>query len=258
MSKSLLLLFLFVGSQIRAKAQIFVGAQNFLQPSGLLNAIDQNQQQLNPAASCPKAQKGFYFYASVPLQIANLNGAHFSGFYTQHRWAIYHELSGVFHPAGQYLQTAHALAFEPYPGLHIGLGLQVQLYTQPSYYGNLLVASARLGFQYELKKHQHIALVLQDIGRVAQQQISIEHLLALDERLSFAQGLSWNPQYKPNLYLTLTQKLSTAKIQFTCGLFPQSYAFSVALSQHKHFTWMLGQRWQSAHGLCFQIGLKLH
>lgn len=241
-----------------AKAQLFTGAQIFLQPSGLLNAIDQNQQQLNPAASCPKAQKGFYFYASVPLQIANLNGTYFSCFYTQNRWAIYHEFSGVFHPAGQYFQTAHALAFAPYPGLHIGLGLQVQLFTQPIYYGNLLVASARLGCQYELKKRQHLALVLQDIGRVAQQQISIEHVLELDERLSFAQGLSWNPQFKPNVYITLTQKLSQAKIQFTCGLFPQSYAFSLALTQHKHFTWMIGQRWQSAHGLCFQIGLNLH
>jgi hypothetical protein len=258
MSKSLLLLFLFLGSQMLAKAQLFTGVQNILQPSGLLNALDQNQQQLNPAASCPKAQKGIYFYASVPLQISNLNGAYLSCFYTQNRWAIYHEFSGVFHPAGHFFQTAHALAFAPYPGLHIGLGLQVQLYTQPNYYGNLLVASARLGCQYELKKRQHIALVLQDIGRVAQQQISIEHLLELDERLSFAQGLSWNPQFKPNLYLTLTQKLSQAKIQFTCGLFPQSYAFSVALTQHKHFTWMIGQRWQSAHGLCFQIGLNLH
>ncbi|MEY4804692.1 MAG: hypothetical protein RL331_1211 [Bacteroidota bacterium] len=258
MSKSLLILYLFVGGQMLAKAQLFTGAQNFLQPSGLLNAIDQNQQQLNPAASCPKAQKGFYFYASVPLQIANLNGAYFSCFYTQNRWAIYHEFSGVFHPAGHFFQTAHALAFAPYPGLHIGLGLQVQLFTQPNYYGNLLVASARLGCQYELKKRQHLALVLQDIGRVAQQQISIEHLLELDERLSFAQGLSWNPQFKPNLYLTLTQKLSQAKIQFTCGLFPQSYAFSLALTQHKHFTWMIGQRWQSAHGLSFQIGLNLH
>lgn len=258
MSKSLLLLFLFVGGQLRVKAQVFAGTQNFFQPSGLLNATDQNQQHLNPAASGPKAQKGFYFYASVPLQIANLSGAHFSCFFSQNRWALYQEFSGVFHPAGYFLQTAQALAFSPYPGLNIGLALQVQLYSQPNYYGNLLVASARLGCQYELKKRQHIALVLHDIGRVAQQQISIEHLLELDEHLSFAQGLSWNPQFKPNLYLTLIQKLNKAKIQFTCGLFPQSYAFSVALSQHQHFTWILGQRWQSAHGLCFQIGLNLH
>jgi hypothetical protein len=258
MFKSLLLLFWSAGSQILVTAQVFAGAHFFLQPSVLLNAIDQNQQQLNPAASCPKAQKGCYFYASAPLQINNLNGLHFSCFYAQNRWAIYHELSGVFHPAGHFIQTAHALSFAPFSGLRIGLGLHLQLYAQPNFYGNLLVAGARLGCQYEFKKHQHIAVVIHDIGRVAQQQISIEHVLELDERLSFAQGLSWNPQFSPNLYLALTQKLNEAKIQFTCGLFPQSYGFSVALSQHKHFTWLIGQRWQRSHGLCFQIGLNLH
>jgi hypothetical protein len=33
------MLFLFVGSQIPVKAQVFSGVQNFLQPSGLLNAF---------------------------------------------------------------------------------------------------------------------------------------------------------------------------------------------------------------------------
>lgn len=258
MSNSLLRLVLIISSQILAQAQVVVGAQSFMQPSGLLNAIDQNQQRLNPAASCPKEQKGIYFYTSAPIQIANLNGAYINCFYARSRCAIYHELSGVFHSSGQYIQTAHALALKPITGLQIGLSLRVELFTQPEFYGNLLVVSARLGCQFELKKHQHIALVLQDIGRGAKQQISIEHVLALNECLSFAQGLSWNLQIKPNLYLTLSQKLSTAKIQFSCGLFPQSYSFSVAFTRNKHLTWLVGQCWQSTNGLCFQIGLNLH
>ena len=241
-----------------AKAQLFTGVQNFLQPSGLLNAIDQNQQHLNPAASHPQENKGLYFFTSAPLQISNLNAAQLSIFYAYSQFAMYHELNGVFHPSNQQFQTTHSLAFSPYPGLRIGLGLQIQLFTQPAYYGNLLSASARLGCQYQLNKRQYVALVLHDIGRVAQQQVSLEHVLLFDERLSFTQGFSWNLQYKPQFYLSLTQKLTAAKVQFTCGLFPQSYAFSIALSKQKQVTWLLGQSWQSAQGLCFQIGLKLH
>lgn len=258
MSKSLFLLIISVTCLFCVKAQVFVGAQNILQPCGFLSATDQNQQQLNPAASSLQEQKGYRFCASAPMQIANLGAGYIGCFYTQNRCAWYHELSGVFHPAGQYLQTAHAVAFTPLSGFQIGLGLQVELYTQPHFYGNLLVASARLGCQYALKKHQQIALVLQNIGRVAQQQINIEHVLALDERLSFAQGFSWNPQYKPNLYLTLSQRLNKAKFQFTCGLFPQSYAFSVVLNENETFNWIFGQRWHSGQGLWFQIGLNLH
>ena len=258
MSKFLFFVLVLLGIHFDASAQFFNAAQKFLLPLGLLSAIDQNQQQLNPAASHPQEIKGLHFYTSAPLQIPNLNAAQLSIFYAYSQFAIYHELSGVFHPSNQQFQTTHALAFSPYPGLHIGLGLQLQLFTQPAYYGNLLSASARLGCQYQLNKRQYVALVMHDIGRVAQQQVSLEHILLFDERLSFAQGFSWNLQYKPQLYISLSQKLTAAKVQFTCGLFPQSYAISIALSKQKQVTWLLGQSWQSAQGLCFQIGLKLH
>lgn len=258
MPKFLFVVLFLLGMCFEASAQFFTTAQKFLLPLGLLSAIDQNQQQLNPAASHPQEKKGGHFYTSTPLQISNLNAAQLSIFYAHSQFAIYHELSGVFHPGNQQFQTTHALAFSPYKGLRIGLGLQLQLFTQPAYYGNLLSASARLGCQYQLNQRQYVALVLHDIGRVAQQQVSLEHVLLLDERLSFTQGFSWNLQYKPQLYFCLTQKLTAAKVQFTCGLFPQSYAFSIALGKQKQVTWLLGQSWQSAQGLCFQIGLKLH
>jgi hypothetical protein len=256
MSRSLILIFFLFGYQIEARPQLFSGAQKFLLPTNLLNALDQNQQQLNPAASHPKAQKGIQIYASAPFQIPNLNGAHFSYFYRYKQIAIYHELSGVMHPASQLYQTAHALALTPYPGLRIGLGLQLQLLTQPSFYGNVLVGSARLGCQYQLNKQQYLALVINEIGRPAQQQISLEHVLSLDAHLYFAQGFSWNPQFKPSAYLAIIQKLKGAKLQFTCGLFPQSFAFSVAVSTKQKFTWLIGQTWQSSHGLSFQIGFN--
>lgn len=243
---------------IRGLAQVAAISQKIFWSCGLLNAVNENQQQFNPASSHSKEKKGFHFYTSTPLQISNLIGVHLSVFYAQKQVGIYHEVSGVFHAAQHQFQTAHALAFAPAPKLKVGIALALQVYMQPHHYGNLLVASARLGCQYQLNPQQHVALVLNDIGRAAQQQIQLEHVLVLDEHLYFAQGCSWNPQFKPSLYISLVQNLSGAKVQFTCGLFPQTYAFSLVVSKQKKFTWQLGQSWQKSHGLCFQIGLNLH
>jgi hypothetical protein len=258
MTKRLFLLIFLCCLHIGGLTQVLAISQKIFWSGGLLNAVDENQQQFNPAASHPKVQKGFQLYTSAPLQISNLFGLHMSAHYTHNKVGVYHEFNGIFHSAQHQLQTAHALAFTPAPKLKIGIGLSLQRALQPHYYGNTLTASARLGCQYQLKADQFVALVLTDIGRAAQQQIQLEHVLVLDERLSFAQGCSWNPQFKPNLYISLVQNLSGAKVQFTCGLFPQSYAFSIVVSKQKKYTWQLGQSWQKSHGLCFQIGLNLH
>jgi hypothetical protein len=258
MTKSLFLLIFLCFIHIGGLSQVAAISQNIFWSCGLLNALNENQQQFNPAASHSKDKKGLHFYTTAPLQISNLIGVHLNLFYTHKQVAIYHEFSGVFHAAQHQFQTAHALAFTPSSRLKIGVGLALQLTMQPHYYGNVLNASARLGCQYQLNAQQQVALVLNNIGRATQQQIQLEHVLILDERVSFVQGCYWNPQFKPNLYLSLTQKLSGAKVQFTCGFFPQSYAFSLAVSKQKKYTWQLGQSWQKSHGLCFQIGLNLH
>jgi len=258
MTKSLFLIILLSSHQNELLAQVFPTSQKVFMSFGLLNAIDENQQQFNPAASHPKDLRGYHFNAATLLQVPNLHIGYFSMFYSQKHTTIYHDLSGVFHAANNQFQTTHALAYAIYPGFHIGLGLQVQLYTQPKYYGNLLMVSARLGCQYQLDKRHSLSLVLNEFGRSAQQQISLEHAFVINDRLFFAQGFSWNPQFKPACYLTLSQSFTGAKVQFTCGVLPQHYTFSIAISKQKKFTWLLGQSWQRAYGLCFQIGLNLH
>jgi hypothetical protein len=258
MTKSLFLIIFLCSHQNDVLSQVFSISQKVFMSCGILNAIDENQQQFNPAASHPKDRNGYHFNAAKLLQIPDLNFGNLSMFYSQKHTTIYHDLSGVFHAANNQFQTTHALAYAVCPGLQIGLGLQVQLNTQPKYYGNLLTVSARLGCQYQLDKRHYLSLVLNEFGRAAQQQICIEHALVINDRVSFAQGFSWNPQFKPTWYLTLTQSLTSAKVQFTCGMLPQSYAFSIAISKQKKLTWLVGQSWQRAYGLCFQIGLNLH
>jgi len=210
----------FFVSSFGLQGQMLWPGQYLLSSSGTLNALDQNQQHLNVF--------------------------------------LYHELSGQFHTALSHLRTTHALALPIGQNLSIGLGMQVQLLIQPKAYGSYLDASARLGCQYQFADRHRFSMTLNEIGVLNRQQISLEHVVLLRTDLFFAQGFSWNPNYQPSWYLTIIQKTAKAKLQFSCGIYPQRYSFSYESSSHQKLTWFLAQSWQYGLGLGLQFGFIFH
>jgi hypothetical protein len=101
-------------------------------------------------------------------------------------------------------------------------------------------------------------MTLNEIGVLNRQQISLEHVVLLRTDLFFAQGFSWNPNYQPSWYLTIIQKTAKAKLQFSCGIYPQRYSFSYESLRHQKLTWFLAQSWQYGLGLGLQFGFIFH
>jgi hypothetical protein len=218
-------------------------------------AITQNQQQVNAAGFTSADSSGRQFFAAAPYVVPNLGAISFGFYYNYSRVAFYHEFNGVFHSALLLLRSAHSLGFALSPQLKVGVGFQIQLLSQPSYYGSFLAASARFGCQYIFNQQHHLALTLDDIGNPNAQKISIEHLQVLRSDLFFAQGLSWNPRYRPSTYLTLIQVLPKAKVQLTYGLFPQQLTILLSSQYKKKINWLLAQSWQRGMGPSLQFGL---
>jgi hypothetical protein len=223
--------------------------------SQVLCAVAQNQQLNNAAAFSALNPRGYQLIATAPIRVSNLGAFGFYLHYPKNKAALYHEVSGVFHTALLQFRTAHAIGYSLSTHLKVGVGLQLETYLQPSYYGHYLAANARLGCQYAFSKQHHLAFTLNNIGRAQTQQISIEHLQILQTNLFFAQGLSWTPHFDPTLYVSLTQTIAHVQLQLTCGLFPQHYLFSIRSAREKRFQWQLSQRWQGGLGPSFQIGL---
>jgi hypothetical protein len=218
-------------------------------------AITQNQQQKNAAGFTSADSSGRQFLATAPYVVPNLGAISFGFYYKYGRVAFHHEFNGVFHSAVLLLRSAHSLGFAFSQQLKVGVGFQIQLLSQPSYYGTFLAASARFGCQYTLNKQHHIALTLDDIGNPSAQKIGIEHLQLLRSDLFFAQGLSWNPMYRPSTYLTLIQVLPKAKVQLTYGLFPQQLTVVLSSQYKKKINWLFAQSWQYGLGPSLQFGL---
>jgi hypothetical protein len=218
-------------------------------------AIFQNQQQVNAASFTNADTSGLQFIASAPYRVSNLGLLGLSLYYRYRQVAFYHELGGVFHSTLFQIRTGHTLGFALSSQFKVGVGIQVQLLSQPSYYGSLCLASARFGCQYTFNKQHHLALTLDDIGNPNAQKIGIEHLLMLRTDLYFAQGLCWNPQYRPSTYLTLIQVLPKARVQLTYGLFPQQLTLFLSSQSKKKFNWLLAQSWQRGIGPSIQFGL---
>ena len=223
--------------------------------SPALCAVAQNQQPNNAAAFSAFNPKGYQLIATAPLRVANLGAFGFSIHYLKHNAALYHEVSGVFQAALVQFRTSHAIGYSLSPQLKVGIGLNLETYLQPSFYGHYLAANARLGCQYAFGKQHHLAFTLNNIGSAQTQQMSLEHLQLLQPTLLFAQGLSWTPHFDPSLYISLTQTIAYVQLQLTCGLFPQHYIFSLRSTHDKRFQWLITQRWQGGLGPSFQIGI---
>lgn len=228
--------------------------QAFVNPA-LRCAIAQNQQQMNAAGFTNTDSSGRLVLATAPYVVPNLGTISLGCYYINGRVAFHHEFNGVFHSAVLLLRTAHSLGFALSPQLKVGVGFQIQWLSQPSYYGSYLAASARFGCQYTFNKKHHLALTLEDIGNPSAQIIGIEHLQLLRSDLFFAQGLSWNPMYRPSPYLTLIQVLQKAKVQLTYGFFPQQITIVLSSQNKKKINWLLAQSWQRGLGPSLQIGL---
>lgn len=255
MFKRIPLIILALNLTITCMAQFFGTSEPAFLNVALRCAITQNQQQMNAAGFTTADSSGRQFLVAAPYVVPNLGALSFGFYYKYSRVAFYHEFSGVFHSALLLLRSAHSLGFALSPQLKVGVGFQIQLLSQPSYYGSFLAASARFGCQYAFNKQHHLALTLDDIGNPSAQKIGIEHLHLLRTDLFFAQGLSWNPMYRPSTYLTLIQVLPKAKVQLTYGLFPQQLTILLGSQNKKKFNWLLAQSWQRGMGPSLQFGL---
>jgi len=236
--------------------QFFGTSEQAILNVALRCAITQNQQQVNAAAFTAADSSGRQLLVVAPYLVPNLGAISFGFYYNYRRVAFYHEMNGVFHSALLLLGSAHSLGFALSPKLKVGVGFQIQLQSQPSYYGSFLAASARFGCQYTFNKQHHLALALDDIGNPSAQKISIEHLQVLRTDLFFAQGLSWNPMFRPSTYLTLIQVLPKAKVQLTYGLFPQQLTILLSTHHKKKINWLLAQSWQRGMGPSLHFGLR--
>jgi len=255
MFKRIRLIILALNLPFTCLAQFFGTSEQAFLNVALRCAITQNQQQVNAAGFTSADSSGRQFLAAAPYVVPNLGAISFGFYYNYSRVAFYHEFNGVFHSALLLLRSAHSLGFALSPQLKVGVGFQIQLLSQPSYYGSFLAASARFGCQYIFNKQHHLALTLDDIGNPNAQKIGIEHLQVLRSDLFFAQGLSWNPMYRPSTYLTLIQVLPKAKIQLTYGLFPQQFTILLSSQHKKKINWLLAQSWQRGMGPSLQFGL---
>jgi hypothetical protein len=255
MFKRIRLIILALNLPFTCLAQFFGTSEQAFLNVALRCAITQNQQQVNAAGFTSADSSGRQFFAAAPYVVPNLGAISFGFYYNYSRVAFYHEINGVFHSALLLLRSAHSLGFALSPQLKAGVGFQIQLLSQPSYYGSFLAASARFGCQYIFNKQHHLALTLDDIGNPNAQKIGIEHLQVLRSDLFFAQGLSWNPMYRPSTYLTLIQVLPKAKVQLTYGLFPQQLTILLSSQHKKKINWLLAQSWQRGIGPSLQFGL---
>lgn len=226
----------------------------FLNPTARC-AVLQNQQQGNAAAFTKQNTKGYAIAAAAPLLVSNLSALNLNVFYTHQNTAIYHELSGLFHAALVQMRTAHAIGFQVSSDLKIGIGMQLELLSQPSYYGHYLLASARFGCQYAYNKNHFLALTLDHIGSPQAQQISVEHLQLLQPTLWFTQGFTWTVHYRPSFYVSLSQSMQKALFQLTYSIFPQQYTISIRAQNIKKYKWLFSQSWQRSTGLSLQFGL---
>jgi hypothetical protein len=236
-------------------AQFFGTSDDTFLNAALRCALTQNQQQLNAAGFTATDSSGCQLRVAAPYLVPNLGALSFGLYYNHRHVAFYHEINSFFHSALVQIRSAHALGFVLSPQLKVGVGFQIQLLSQQSYYGSFLAASARFGCQYSFNKQHHLALTLDDIGNPNTQKISIEHLQVLRTDLFFAQGMSWNPKYRPSTYLTLIQVLPKAQVQLTYGLFPQQLTILLSSKYKKKFNWFFAQSWQRGLGPCLQFGL---
>lgn len=255
MAKPISLIILALNLQFTSLAQFFETGELAFVNVALRCAITQNQQQANAAGFTTADSSGQQLLAIAPYTVSNLGAISFGLYYNYRRVAFYHEMSSFFHSTLAQIRSAHALGFEFSPQLKVGVGFQIQLLSQPSYYGSFLAASARFGCQYTFNKQHYLALTLDDIGNPNAQKIGIEHLQLLRTDLFFVQGLSWNPMYRPSTYLTLIQVLAKAKIQLTYGIFPQQLTILLSSQRKKKINWFLAQSWQRGLGPSLQFGL---
>lgn len=255
MSKSLLL-FLFLLPTIRTYlAQLSLPTQHLFAQVGTLNANDQNQQNLNPAALHPTDTFAYRFFVTSPIQISNLAAANAFLYYRKKHLFLFHEVGGLFQTAQSQLFTNHALALQLNDKISMGLGLEIKAIFQSKVYGSFLLASAILGFQYKIKSSHQLAITLHSIGQPEYQLLRIEHVALIRANLFFAQGFIWNPIYQPTWYCSIIQKTNQHRLQFSCGLFPQYYSFSFEGSTQHKITWVLAQCWQNGLGLGLQMGI---
>lgn len=255
MYKCLSVLILTLNLHFTCLAQFFGSSDHTFLNVATRCAIFQNQQQVNAAGFTNADTSGLQFMASAPYRVSNLGLLGLGLYYRFRQVAFYHELSAVLHSTIFQICTGHTLGFALSSQLKVGVGFQVQLLSQPSYYGSLFLASARFGCQYTFNKQHHLALTLDDIGNPSAQKIGIEHLQLLRSDLFFAQGLSWNPMYRPSTYLTLIQILPKARVQLTYGIFPQQLTLILSSQSKKKFNWLLAQSWQRGIGPSIQFGL---
>jgi hypothetical protein len=223
---------------------------------GLLNAISENQQQFNPAASHSRATNGLRFYSNTPIQVPGLFSGGFNAYYKFKTIHIYHELGGIYHISTSQIQTVHALALSLYPHLQIGIGLQLAFYAQPKYYGSISMASGRFGMQYQAAPHHFLSFVIYQIGQVELAQMAMEHVWKLDQQVSFAQGLLWHPPYLPTAYISICQQLSSVSLRFSCGVYPQFYSYTLTFTSDNNRRLIVGQSWNKGQGLALQLGLN--
>jgi hypothetical protein len=252
-----ILFFLLTSSQIFF-AQVICSPQHFSLAAGTLNALDQNQQNLNPAAVHATDTFGLRVFVYSPLRIADLTAANAFVYFQRKRISMYHEIGGLFQKARNQLYSSHALSIPFNNKLSIGIGLQFAVVIQPEVYGALFSASARLGCQYKPNSKHQVSITIHELGIAQNQQLCVEHVSILRSDLFFAQGLSWNPYFNPTWYLSIIQKKTSSKIQFTCGIFPQSYSLSIEVYKHKKVSWLATQSWRNGPGLGMQIGIILH
>ncbi|MEY4286479.1 MAG: hypothetical protein RL511_552 [Bacteroidota bacterium] len=255
MSKSLLLILFLVPAIRIYLAQLSLPTQHLFAIVGTLNANDQNQQNLNPAALHPTDTFACRFFVSSPLRVANLAAANAFLYYRKKQLFLFHEIGGLFQAAQSHFFTNHALALQLNHKISMGIGIQLKAIFQPKPYGSFLSGSAILGFQYKIKPSHQLALVIYDIGHPQQQLLRLEHVALIRANLFFAQGFVWNPIYQPTWYCSIIQKTTQHRLQFSCGLFPQCYSFSFEGFTHHKITWVLAQSWQNGLGLGLQMGI---
>lgn len=218
-----------------------------------LYASDQHRQSVNPAAFAPHYPQEFAIQITFPVFIPNVMSLQMQAQYPWQKSYIFHEINGVFHPAHTQLRFTNAVALPLSPQLNIGLAIQGQLYMQPHIYGNLFQMSTKLGLTYQLHAQHYLSLVLDDIAPKQIQTVRLEHWWRLNHQVQFAQGLSWNPTQRPEVYLSLIQQFSAYRLHFAISLPTSQFQFGFTHPLRAKWHYQLTQSWQSSLGYLFQL-----
>lgn len=229
---------------------------HILNASALRCAGPENQQQGNPAAFVTKNNKGQQVYLLIPLRVTTLGLLGYAHYYNAFKVAFYHDVQALFSGVVGQISTAHALGFSPGPHFQLGVGFQIQMLAQPSFYGAAFAYSVRLGGQYTLTKTETVGFTIEGIGSRGGQSIGVEYMRSLSGDVQFSIGTCWALPFNPAWYLSIRQQFKTGKIQLVYGLFPQHYRCTLQWQKWSKFDFVLAQGWNAGLGSTFQFGIK--